>query len=520
VYKFAGLTAPQGVPATLQGPWIEEYQMPPWSSDYHFNINVQMCYWPAYAGNHLDHLRPLFTQVWGWRETLRENARVFLGIEDGLMLPHAVDDRCVPMGGFWTGMVDHGCTAWVAKMMYDYWLYGGDLDFLRAVAFPFMAGALRVYDAMLEREGDRLVLPVGVSPEYRGHALTAWGRNASFQLACIHWLCEALQRAAAALGETPDPRWDELRAVLPLASLYGEAGHERIGLWDGTPLEESHRHHSHLAALAPFDVLDPADPAWQPIVERSLAEWIARGMGHWSGWCVPWAAMLHTRAGNADMAVLLLEIWQRVFTNEGHGTLHDCQFPGFTLMGAGATQGRPKDHEIMQMDAGMGVTTAILDLLLHTRRGVVYLFAGAPAHWPEVGFAGVRTAGAFLVDSRRAGGRVQAVTVRAEVGGTFRLSNPWDGPAVVRRAESTETIDGAVLAIPMATGETLDILPAAAAAQGPRAGAASTWQHDTLTHPWAEGTTFSHHVTSSVMDPSQSRRRKEGPSQGSDCLRL
>ncbi|MBT3341661.1 MAG: hypothetical protein HN404_01575, partial [Gemmatimonadetes bacterium] len=47
MYKFAGLTQPDGVAATLQGPWIEEYQMPPWSSDYHFNINVQMCYWPA-----------------------------------------------------------------------------------------------------------------------------------------------------------------------------------------------------------------------------------------------------------------------------------------------------------------------------------------------------------------------------------------------------------------------------------------------------------------------------------------
>jgi hypothetical protein len=48
MYKFAGLTSPDGgVPAGLQGAWIEEWQMPPWQGDYHFNINVQMCYWPA-----------------------------------------------------------------------------------------------------------------------------------------------------------------------------------------------------------------------------------------------------------------------------------------------------------------------------------------------------------------------------------------------------------------------------------------------------------------------------------------
>ena len=59
MYKFAGLTSPEGVAAILQGAWVEDYQMPPWSNDYHFNINVQMWYWPAYHGNRLEHLRPL-----------------------------------------------------------------------------------------------------------------------------------------------------------------------------------------------------------------------------------------------------------------------------------------------------------------------------------------------------------------------------------------------------------------------------------------------------------------------------
>jgi len=39
MYKFAGLTNPKGVPAGLQGPWIEEYQLAPWSGDY-FSIST------------------------------------------------------------------------------------------------------------------------------------------------------------------------------------------------------------------------------------------------------------------------------------------------------------------------------------------------------------------------------------------------------------------------------------------------------------------------------------------------
>jgi hypothetical protein len=68
-------------------------------------------------------------------------------------------------------------------MMFDYWRYGGDKSFLRRVTWPFMVGAMRVYEEMLERDGDEFVLPVSVSPEYRGKAMNAWGRNASFQLA-------------------------------------------------------------------------------------------------------------------------------------------------------------------------------------------------------------------------------------------------------------------------------------------------------------------------------------------------
>ncbi|MBN1872786.1 MAG: hypothetical protein JXA33_01035 [Anaerolineae bacterium] len=436
MFKFAGLTHPEGIPAGLQGPWIEETNMPPWSGDYHFNINVQMCYWPAYRGNRLAHLMPLFEMIASWQPQLRQNARIFVDaptfngdvpFRNGVMLPHAVDDRCTCMGGFWTGSVDHGCTAWVSEMMYRYYIYSGDVDFLRETVYPFMLGAMRVYEAMLEREGDAWVLPVGVSPEYRGAAMNAWGRNASFQLACIHWLCEHLQKAATVLGEIPDPLWEDIRQNLPRAALIGSAGGEEIALWEETPLEESHRHHSHLAGIVPFDVLDPADEMWSAIYERSLRTWIKQGMGMWSGWCVPWAAMLHSRFDNGEMAELLLEIWDRVYTNEGHGTLHDCVFPGFTLIGTPAIvpAWRTFPQEKMQMDAGMGATAAILDMLLHTRRGVNYIFAGVPARWANVTFKGIRTEGAFLVSATRENGILREVRVYSESSGTFLLANSW-----------------------------------------------------------------------------------------------
>jgi hypothetical protein len=461
MFKFAGLTNPTGVPATLQGPWIEEYQMPPWSSDYHFNINVQMCYWPAYHGNRLEHLRPLFEMVAGWTETLRHNARMFLGIDDGRMLPHAVDDRATCIGGYWAGSLDHGCTAWVAQMMYRYYRYTMDADFLRDTAYPFMIGAMRVYEGMLEKQDDIYTLPVSVSPEYfTVGKRAAWGRNASFQLACIHRLLEDLLAAADALGVAPEPQWTEIQQHLPKACLLHNDNRTQIAIWDGVELEESHRHHSHLGGITPFDVLDADDPAWREIIRHSVDRWLYRGPGLWSGWCVPWASMLHTHLGRGEAAELYLEMWERIYTNEGHGTLHDAAVPGLSLFYGGGYFAEPNpEKEVMQMDAGMSATAAVQEMLLHTRRGVHVLFGGAPKRWRDVSFRGMRSDGAFLVSAARVKGKVARVQVDSPAGGIFRLRNPWgDGTVVVRCGKEKTAYTGAVLVIATEVGKAYEIV--------------------------------------------------------------
>ena len=308
-------------------------------------------------------------------------------------------------------------------------------------------GAMRVYEQMLETDADgNLMLPVSVSPEYRGAAMNAWGANASFQLACCHWLADKLIEHAGRVGQAVRPIWRQIAERLPKACVEQDGDKLRIGLWRGVPLEESHRHHSHLAGITPFDVIDLNDPQWQPVVEASFNRWIFRGMGAWSGWCMPWASMLQSRAGNADMSELTLEIWQRVFTNEGHGTLHDCAFNGMTLIGAGQKLSQARG-EIMQMDAGMGAAAAIMDMLLQSRRGVHHLFAGAPLGWKRVGFRKIRAEGAFLISAQREDGIVTRVTIESEKGGVFRLANPWNDSR------------GPILEIRLSAGESVDLLP-------------------------------------------------------------
>ena len=387
LFKYGIMTNPAGVTPGLQGPWIEDDHFPPWSADYHFNINVQMCNLPGYKAGKFANLKILFDLVLSWKELLRKNARCLSGIDNGYTIPHAVDDRGICMGQFWAGCIDHGCAAWVAKMMFDYCEYTGDFDFLRDEVYDFMGGVLRVYLQLTDRNSEgKLYFPVSVSPEYRANAVNAWGRNASFQLAAIQQLARNMIKAAKILGIPEDADAIKVISELPLYTLKdGE-----IALWEDLLPERSHRHHSHLAGIAPFDVIDPFGKETRDIVAKSYQSLVQKGMGEWSGWSMPWASQLHSRCGNGGAAALVLKIWNDCFCNEGGGSLHNAKYFGFTSIA-------PKEVEIMQMDGAMGAITAIQEMFLHIFDGELRVLWGVVPKKHDISFTGMFAPGGMRV---------------------------------------------------------------------------------------------------------------------------
>lgn len=396
MYKFGAMTDPDGFAAGLQGQWLEDDRLVPWNGDYHFNINVQECYSPAYRGGHFKNLMPLFRMVLSWRPLLRDNARKFVGIDHGYVLPHSVDDRGVCIGGFWTGTIDHASTAWIASMMMRYVRYSGDTSFLKSGAFDFMKGAMSVYRAMMEERNGRLSIPIGPSPEWGdSNVQKAVGRDPSFQLAAAHRLAMDLADAAVLLGESPDPMWLDVSKRLP-AFTDGSNGFQ---LFEGQPFIASHRHHSHMAGIYPFDTVDFGDPNSRRAAYATYRNWVFKGPGEWSGWCVPWAAILHTRFGSADAAVQMLHNWKVFYNNPGHGSLHDAFRSGFTVF-----TGRPT---IMQMDGQCAAVTAILELMAHETNGRVEFFKGCPDDWKEVSFENLALSDGRRVSGSRINGKVR-----------------------------------------------------------------------------------------------------------------
>lgn len=398
LFKLSGLTQPGGPAPTLQGPWVEDDRMPPWGSDYHFNVNFQMCHWPMLASNHLDLFEPGIKMIKGWLPKMADYARKFCGAQDALMLPHAVDDRCIPADTFWLCQFDPGSVGWTALLYWDLYRYGGDRKILSEFTYPLLRGALRLYESLLKEKEGAFFIPLAPSPEFfpaiEGYpGLLNWGENPSFQLAILHKLLRAAQKAARllALDDPALPRWQQIEAHLPKACV----NNGRIMLFKDLDLVKSHRHPSHLAGIYPFDILDICGKD-RELVLNSIARWVEQGTGLWSGWCLPWTAIIWTRLQQAPAAGAMLEQYRRFFTGPNYASRHDAVYDGFTLL-----RGNPR---IMQIDAAMGAVTAILEMLAHERNGEIILAPAVPEDWGDVAFGNLRLPGGrFASGSRRKG---------------------------------------------------------------------------------------------------------------------
>ena len=331
-------------------------------------------------------------------------------------------------------------TAWMAQMAFRYYRYSGDEAFLREAAYPLLVGAFNGFWAMSETRTDengntRLSLPVSVSPEYGEGGPGGWGRDSSFQLAAWHCVARLLPGAAARLGEPADPRWERVTEELPLYTTApvpvgpwdspGRPPKKRIALWEGQDLEHSHRHHSHLASIYPFLTIDPLAPGSTQVVAQTLGHWVTQGAGQWSAWCLPWAAAILARCDRADASVAWLHWLIDTHANEG-GSLSAGGIVGCNPSWGGADENRSNSeaYEIMQLDANMGIISAIHELLVQCRPVVdwkagepetaIHVLPQIPQRWKSLRFDRVHTEGGFLIGADVQRGRTTTVRVTCQ----------------------------------------------------------------------------------------------------------
>ena len=259
-YLLISSSRTSGVPANLQGLWNESV-LPPWSSNYTVNINLEENYWASGTANLIEMQYPLIEFIANLSKTGRKTAKDYYGVERGWCLGHNSDIWAMtcpvglnegdPSWACWT----MGGT-WLSTHIWEHYLFTLDKEFLREF-YPVLKGAAEFcMDWLVEKDG-KLVTSPGTSPENKyitpdGYVgATSYGNTSD--LAMIR---ECLMDAAEASKVLGVDKSFRKRIKKTLSRLYpyqiGKDGNLQEWYYDWQDQDPYHRHQSHVRCHGRF----------------------------------------------------------------------------------------------------------------------------------------------------------------------------------------------------------------------------------------------------------------------------
>ena len=454
-YLLISSSRTAAVPANLQGIWNKELR-PPWSSNYTTNINLQMNYWPAEAGNLSEMVQPLVGLIKHLSVTGKRTAKEFYNM-NGWVTHHNADIWALsnPVGDLGKGDPKWANWAmganWLSRHLWEHYLYTGDRSFLKQTAYPLMKGAaLFTLDWLVTDSSGHLVTAPSTSPEndyyYAEKKATGLSVSTTMDMGIIRDLFENVLSASKLLNIDASFR-DTINAASKKLYPFAIGSKGQLQEWykDFEDVDPHHRHVSHLYALHPANLISPVKtPELAKAARRALE---IRG-DEGTGWSLAWKVNFWARLLDGNRAYALYRNLLRL-TRENNTNYN---------RGGGAYPNMFDAHPPFQIDGNFAGAAGLMEMLLQSQGGEIYLLPALPDAWKQGAVKGLVARGGYVVNINWNNGRLSNASLFSRQGGqcVVRANIPVAIQALNIRSKATAT--GHVLTFKAIKGKTYQII--------------------------------------------------------------